>query len=232
MTTAADDTAVEDAFEAFLAGRPAPEGGRQLELAAFAEAVRATATLPGRPNAALAELLATGLLTDQSSPSTRTAPSAGTPPSRASRIRRRRRFAVFFPALIAKFLSAGAVAQAATGAGVVLVAFTGAGAAGVLPDPVQDTFTSVVGSETDDETTVPEDTTADGPRRGRRHGRRDHRPGGARREADELDRRGVGGRPGRRTSETFGEWVSLSAHNAELREWLRADGDELRSHGP
>ena len=30
--------------------------------------------------------------------------------------------------------------------------FTGAGAAGVLPDPVQDTFTSVVGSETADET--------------------------------------------------------------------------------
>ena len=80
MTTPADDSAVEDAFEAYLAGRPVPEGAAGL--AAFAEAVRATATLPGRPTAALAELLATGLLTDQSSPSVRTATSAGSSPER------------------------------------------------------------------------------------------------------------------------------------------------------
>ena len=146
MTTAADDTAAETAFEALLAGRPAPDGAAGL--AAFTEAVRATATSPGRPNAALAELLATGLLTDQSSPSTRAARSAGTPPSRESRVRNRRRFAMFFPALLAKFLSAGAIAQAATGAGVVLVAFTGAGAAGVLPGSVQDTFATVVSDVT------------------------------------------------------------------------------------
>jgi hypothetical protein len=163
MTTAADDTADEAAFGAFLAGRPVPgetDGGSSA-VAAFAGAVRATATLPGRPNAALADLLATGLLTDQSSPSIRTAPSAGSSPRR-SRVRRRRRFAMIFPALLAKFLSAGAVAQAASGAGICLVAFTGAGAAGVLPDPVQETFSSVVGTETADETTVPEDTTGTG----------------------------------------------------------------------
>jgi hypothetical protein len=162
MTTAADDSADEAAFEAFLAGRPVPaeaDGGSSAVLA-FAGAVRATATLPGRPSAGLAELLATGLLTDQSSPSIRTAPSAGSSPRR-SRVRRRRRLAMFFPALLAKFLSAGAVAQAASGAGIVLVAFTGAGVAGVLPGPVQDTFSSVVSTETAaDETTVPED--ADG----------------------------------------------------------------------
>ena len=162
MTTAADDTADEAAFEAFLAGRPVPaeaDGGTSAVLA-FAGAVRATATLPGRPSAGLAELLATGLLTDQSSPSIRTAPSAGSSPRR-SRVRRRRRLAMFFPALLAKFLSAGAMAQAASGAGIVLVAFTGAGVAGVLPGPVQDTFSSVVSTETAaDETTVPED--ADG----------------------------------------------------------------------
>jgi len=147
MTTAADDSAVEDAFEALLAGRPAPQG--TAGLAAFTEAVRNSATSPGRPNAALAELLATGLLVDQSSPSARTARSAGAPPSRASRNRIRRRFAVFFPALLAKLLSAGAVAQAATGATVVVVAFTGAGAVGVLPGPVQDTFTTIVSDETE-----------------------------------------------------------------------------------
>lgn len=51
---------------------------------------------------------------------------------------------MIFPVLLAKFLSAGAVAQAATGAGVVVIAFTGAGAAGALPAPVQDTFSTVV----------------------------------------------------------------------------------------
>src|SRR5215217_3762617 len=153
MTTAADDSADEAAFEAFLAGRPVPEEAADSfhAVAAFAGSVRATATSPGRPNAALAELLATGLLVDQSSPSTRTARSAGASPSRGTRTRNRRRFAMFFPALIAKLLSAGALAQAATGAGIVLVAFTGAGAAGVLPGPIQDTFTSIVSDETSTE---------------------------------------------------------------------------------
>jgi hypothetical protein len=160
MTTAADDSADEAAFEAFLAGRPVPEGAADSfhAVAAFAGSVRATATRPGRPNAALAELLATGLLTDQSSPSTRTAPSAGSSPRR-SRVRIRRRFAMFFPALLAKLLSAGAVAQAATGAGVVLVVATGAGATGLLGEDVQDTVSTVVGAsdETADEV-APEDT--------------------------------------------------------------------------
>ncbi len=122
MTTPADDLATEAAFEAFLVGRVVPEQAASTfdGVAAFAGAVRASATQPGRPNAALAELLATGLLTDQSSPSTRTAGAAGPTPSRRARVRRRR-FAMFFPALLAKLLSAGAVAQAATGAGVVLV---------------------------------------------------------------------------------------------------------------
>jgi hypothetical protein len=142
MTTAADDRAVEDAFEAYLAGRPVPDGGAAL--ASFAGAVRATATQPGRPNAALAELLATGLLADQPSPSTRTARSAGAPPSRGTRIRNRRRFAMFFPALLAKILSAGAVAQATAGAGAVVVVVTGAGVVGVLPGPVQDTVATAI----------------------------------------------------------------------------------------
>jgi hypothetical protein len=161
MTTAADDAADELAFEAFLAGRPVPDeaDGAFPAVAAFSDAVRATATQPGRPSAALAELLATGLLTDQSSPSLRAAPSAGSS-LRRSRVRRRRRFAMFFPALLAKFLSAGAVAQAASGAGIALVAFTGAGVVGVLPGPVQDTFSSVVGSNTAAaDTTLPADPT-------------------------------------------------------------------------
>jgi hypothetical protein len=151
MTTAADDTAVEEAFEAYLAGRPVADAGAGL--ASFAAAVRATATQPGRPNAALAELLATGLLVDQSAPSPRTATT-----------RRRRRFAMFFPALLAKLLSAGAVAQAATGAGVAVVVVCSAGAAGVLPGPVQDTFSNIVGTQDTDGTTVqPTETTPAAP---------------------------------------------------------------------
>ncbi len=153
MTTAADDRADELAFEACLAGRPVPGGAAGL--AAFTGAVRGAAAQPGRPNAALAELLATGLLTDQSSPSVRTAPAAGS----SSRDRIRRRFAMLFPALLAKFLSAGAVAQAATGAGVVVVAVAGAGTAGVLPGPAQDTFTSLVSDQ--EVTETPEDVTGE-----------------------------------------------------------------------
>jgi uncharacterized membrane protein YgcG len=158
MTTAADDSAVEDAFEAILAGRPVPEGAAGL--AAFTGAVRASATAPGRPNAALAELLATGLLTDQSSPSVRTAVSAGSAPERRrSRVRTRRRPAMILSALFVKFLSAGAVAQAATGATVAVVAFTGVGAVGALPDPVQDTFATVVADLTPLEPPASEETT-------------------------------------------------------------------------
>jgi hypothetical protein len=142
MTTAADDSAVEDAFEAILAGRPVPEGAAGL--AAFTAAVRGSATQAGRPNAALAELLATGLLTDQSCPSVRTARSAGNAPVRPSRVRIRRRFAMIFPILLAKIVSAGAVAQATAGAGIVVVAVTGAGVVGALPEPVQDTVATVV----------------------------------------------------------------------------------------
>ena len=52
---------------------------------------------------------------------------------------------MFFPALLAKFLCAGAVAQAASGVGIAVVAFTGAGATGLLGNDVQTTLTSVVG---------------------------------------------------------------------------------------
>jgi hypothetical protein len=229
MTTAADDSAAEDAFEALLAGRPAPEGAAGL--AAFTEAVRTSANRPGRPSAALAELLATGLLTDQSSPSIRTARTAGSPPARSSRVRIRRRAAMIFPVLLAKFLSAGAVAQAATGAGLVLVVATGAGATGALGENVQDTVTSVVGVTSEDatgdatgdatvggedvtsetettpvvETTAPADPT---------EGQFDPEAWAA---------------AGPEGYSSFGAWVSESAHNRELKDWLRAEGRNFGS---
>ena len=66
---------------------------------------------------------------------------------------------MIFPVLLAKFLAAGAVAQAATGAAVVVVAVTGVGAAGALPAPVQDTFSTVVAAVSPLEPATSEKTT-------------------------------------------------------------------------
>jgi hypothetical protein len=230
MTTPADDLATEAAFEAFLVGRVVPEQAASTfdGVAAFAGAVRASATQPGRPNAALAELLATGLLTDQSSPSCRTAGAAGSTPSRRARVRRRR-FAMFFPALLAKLLSAGAVAQAATGAGVVLVVATGAGATGLLGTDVQDTITAAVGADSG-EATTDGDTAVAGDAPTADSGTVDGTQGEttATVEPETLDPEAwVAAGPG--DEQTFGEWVSLSAHNDDLRQWLRAEGKTFGS---
>lgn len=242
MTTAADDPAVEDAFEALLAGRPVPEraAGTFDGVAAFTEAVRGTATAPGRPNAALADLLATGLL-DQSSPSTRTARSAGPSPSRRARVRKRSRYAMFFPALLAKILSAGAVAQAATGAGIVLVAVTGAGAAGVLPGPVQDTFTSIVSDETPQEPPVEEAPTAEVPATDVTAVEvtpvEETPVAEATAEDAELTPAEQWAQDGPEPGQPFGEWVSEGARNGWatgqiVSEWAKRKGETVEVETP
>lgn len=126
MTTPTDARAAEEAFEAALAGRPGPTGTDAL--AAFTDALRAEASAPGRPNAALAELLATGLLTDPS----RTTVGR---PARSSRKRPR----MILSTLVVKFAAAGTVAKAAVAGGAVAVALTGvAGATDVLPGTGED----------------------------------------------------------------------------------------------
>jgi hypothetical protein len=229
MTTAADDSAVEDAFEALLAGRPVPEGAAGL--VAFTEAVRASATRPGRPNAALAELLATGLLTDQSSPSARTARTAGSPPARSSRVRIRRRTAMIFPVLLAKFLSAGAVAQAATGAGIVLVVATGAGATGALGENVQDTLTGVVGvtaEETTGETTGDVTVTGEDPTTAIETTPVVETTAPAEPIEGQFDAEAWAAK-GPEGYSSFGAWVSESARHPELKEGLRAAGRNFGS---
>jgi hypothetical protein len=130
MTTPADDPAVEEAFESYLAGRSVPAG--EVRLVSFADAVRASATEPGRPNAVLAELLATGLLQDQTGPA-----------ARPARRPRRRRTRVLASALFAKIASAGLAAKAATAVGVTVVGLTTAGFTGNL-GPVQHGFATLV----------------------------------------------------------------------------------------
>src|SRR3712207_152702 len=131
MTTPADVRTDEEAFAACLAGRPVPAGAQGL--AAFTDAVRASATEPGRPNAALAELLATGLLVPTQEPSRGTAGR----PARTSR----KRPHVLISTLIAKFAAAGAVAKAAVAGSAVALTLTAGTAAAVLP--AEDTTPSV-----------------------------------------------------------------------------------------
>jgi hypothetical protein len=138
MTTPADVRTDEEAFAACLAGRPVPAGAQGL--AAFTDAVRASATEPGRPNAALAELLATGLLVPTQEPSRGTAGR----PARTSR----KRPHVLISTLAAKFAAAGAVAKAACATGVVAVALTGAATTGTFSTADEPTTTLESGDVT------------------------------------------------------------------------------------
>src|SRR3712207_1097413 len=128
---------LDDAFDAYLAGRPVP--AEVAAIAEFADSVRAMSARPGRPSAGLAELLTTGLLPGAAAPSAAPVP----PPRKAAtaapgrRTRRSRMFTVL-AAAVAKFASVGAVPQATAGVGVALVTVGSAGAAGVLPAPLQD----------------------------------------------------------------------------------------------
>jgi hypothetical protein len=144
MTTPADVRTDEEAFAACLAGRPVPAGAQGL--AAFTDAVRASATEPGRPNAALAELLATGLLVPTQEPSRGTAGR----PARTSR----KRPHVLISTLAAKFAAAGAVAKAACATGVVAVALTGTATTVALATP-QEPAPVVEDPTTSEESTSP-----------------------------------------------------------------------------
>ncbi len=131
MTTTAD-SAVEKAFEAALAGRPVPPGADGL--AAFTEAVRATAAQPGRPNRALAELLADGLAGDRPAPSPQTAWTRPRP--------------AWFARAVHRVAAAGAMARVAACAGIVVAGVTAAGTVGALPAGAQHTFAQVVEAAT------------------------------------------------------------------------------------
>ena len=131
----------DDAFDSLFAGRPVPV--EAAPLVAFTNGVRAVAVRPGQPNQHLAELLATGLATASDTAAVRPVPNPrSAQPS--GRLRRRRTVLGFVVAAMAKFASAGAVAQAATGVGIVLAGVTGAGAAGALPGPIQAPVSSVL----------------------------------------------------------------------------------------
>jgi hypothetical protein len=137
----------DEFFDALLAGRATPPDAAPL--AAFAQAVRATAARPGRPSAALAAMMPTGVFTEKGDPSARAASNATGPAPQASGLPKwRSKMAV--PQILAmalgKIAGASGVAQAATGVTIAMVSVTGAGAAGVLPPPVQDRVAAVAES--------------------------------------------------------------------------------------
>ncbi|SHN71764.1 hypothetical protein SAMN05660350_01951 [Geodermatophilus obscurus] len=152
MTTPADVRTDEEAFAACLAGRAVPAGAQGL--AAFTDAVRASATEPGQPSAALAELLATGLLVPTQDPS----PGTAGRPARTSR----KRPHVLISTLVAKFAAAGAVAKAAAAGGVVAVALTGAATTGALTTSEEPASVIRSGDTTDPTDESTDTTTIDG----------------------------------------------------------------------
>ena len=146
----------DEAFDRLLAGRPVPDEAALL--VAFTQGVRADATHPGRPSPQLAQLLADGLPTALDAADTRAVADPAAP--RPARRRGRRARIGILVAAVAKFASLGAVAQAATGVGIVLASVTGAGAAGVLPDPIQGQVSGVLEAVTPFELRDPADDTS------------------------------------------------------------------------
>ncbi len=134
---------LDDALDRFLAGRPVPAEAAFLET--FANAVHAVASHTGRPNRWLEELLAAGLAAGPDNAVMRVIPVSDS--DQPSRQRRRRRTVLGSLAAAAPaFVSARTVAQAATGLSIVIViaSATGAGAAGVLPHPIQGQMSAVL----------------------------------------------------------------------------------------
>lgn len=127
---------LSDAAIARLLAGGRPDDAHLDDLADFVAALhRAVADTPQRPSHALAEVFADGLDPAGSSYALITAH-----PSRSAQARSLMRTAV------TRFAAFGLFAKLSLGAAVAAAATTGAGAAGVLPAPVQDAVAGVVGT--------------------------------------------------------------------------------------
>ena len=131
----------DEAFDRYLAGCPVL--AQAAALVAFADDVRAVAARRGRPSPQLAQLLTGGLVGASDADVVGAGPVPRSAQAGGHRRRKRTPFGVL-TAATARWTPTGAVAQAALGLGVVLAGVTGAGAARVLPAPVQDEVSAVV----------------------------------------------------------------------------------------
>ncbi len=147
----APDDFDERAIEAFLAGRrvTAAEVG---PLAAFADDLRsAVSGPPPAPGPELARLLREGFSIDHGElPATAGIATRPSPEPAGPSTTRRRNMTIseLLAALTAKLAGLGLAAKAALGLGVATASVTAAGAAGVLPDPVQQAVATVVNAAT------------------------------------------------------------------------------------
>lgn len=139
----------ERTADAVLTGRRGqPEGDDLADLAAFVAAVRSEATMAAaRPNATLAEVLAHGVSAQKGDLPVTAASNVNGPATQVSgppkwRIRR------MLEIIATKLAALGLAGKAGIAGATVLAATTGAGAAGVLPDTLQDRVADAVSAVT------------------------------------------------------------------------------------
>ena len=129
----------DDAVDALLAGTPREDGAA---LSSFVEDLRATAAAVPTPNAALAAAIAAGGISTQQ-----------------PRVAQWRNVRMKIKGFVAGLGIAG---KLALGVGVAAAATTGAGAAGVLPGPVQHAVSQAVGTVTPFSLPDPEHSAGNG----------------------------------------------------------------------
>jgi hypothetical protein len=143
----------EATAEALLRGRT-PAGRQDLVLlAAFVDEMRSLASVPPpAPSAVLASVLASGLTTIEKGDLPATAASNVHGPARQAaglpKWRKRRMIPTLLSGIAAKLAGLGLAAKAGLGLSMAVASVTAAGAAGVLPDPVQHAVAEAVGAVT------------------------------------------------------------------------------------
>lgn len=137
----------DEAIEQLLAGTPPEE---LADLADVIEAMRMQATrTPPRPSPELAAVLSEGLTTDKGTLPTTAARNAATPAMQGPRLPKwTRRTRMILETALAKLAALGLTAKVGVAGAAVAAATTGAGAAGVLPDSLQDAMADAVAAVT------------------------------------------------------------------------------------
>ena len=132
----------DDAIDAILSG-----SGREgsADLAAFVNDVRMSASAVPVPSPTLAAALATGFSTDKGASAITPASNVPGPARQVSELPKWRTLRMKIKGLVAGLGIAG---KLALGASLAAAATTGAGAAGILPGPVQHVVASTVGAVT------------------------------------------------------------------------------------
>ncbi|GAA1797068.1 hypothetical protein HC028_19770 [Planosporangium flavigriseum] len=142
---------IDDAtVEALLTGRRA--FATEPELTAFTAALRSAGTRPGQPSPRLAAMLATGVFTEKGDLPATAASNVHGPAARRQVAGlpkwRQKKMAIetAFATMVGKFVALGWAAKAAAVSTVAVASIGGAGAAGALPEPLQQPFDRTVHS--------------------------------------------------------------------------------------